>query len=127
MPINHGDAIFLCRKLRKQSTLTEIKVWHYLRNRKFRNFKFLRQHPIYIDESKRNLEFFIVDFYCHELKFVLELDGKIHDFQIGKDYQRDEIIRQLGLQILHIKNENVTNKDSFYLLLELKMSALGLL
>jgi len=50
-------------------TIAERKAWEILRDRRMLGFKFRRQHIIHG---------FIVDFYCHELKLVLEIDGKGH-------------------------------------------------
>jgi very-short-patch-repair endonuclease len=63
------------RNLRKEATSEEKKVWNALRNRKVLNLKFRRQHVI---------EGFVVDFYCHELRLAIEIDGKIHKRQ--KEY-----------------------------------------
>ena len=82
-------------------------MWKMLRNRRFEGKKFLRQHPIIIQEVYDNIDFFIADFYCHEHKLVLEIDGKIHDYQKDHDNQRDFIMAEMGLNVLRIKNENV--------------------
>ena len=47
--------------------------------------KFRRQHPF---------GRYIADFYCDECKLVIELDGKIHDYQKESDAIRDELIKQ---------------------------------
>ena len=56
--------------LKKEMTPAEKILWGELRNSKLDGHKFRRQHPI----GK-----FIVDFYCHEKKLVIELDGGIHN------------------------------------------------
>jgi very-short-patch-repair endonuclease len=56
--------------LRKTMTDAEILLWKALRNRRLNGFKFRRQHPI---------KGFIADFYCHEARLVIEVDGEIHD------------------------------------------------
>ncbi len=66
----------LARELRKAAAREEVIVWKALKNRKFYNLKFKRQ---YITEG------FVVDFYCHELNLVIEIDGKIHEKQKGYD------------------------------------------
>ena len=48
-------------------------------------------------------------FVVHPRVLVVELDGKIHDFQKEKDYQRDLIIKGMGLEVLRIKNEELKN------------------
>jgi len=94
------------RELRKNPTPSEEQLWCELRNRKLHGLKFLRQHPITykVDGIKH---FFIADFYCAAKGFVIELDGKIHDFQKDRDVERDLIIKSLGLRIVHIKNEEL--------------------
>lgn len=57
------------RELRNRSTHAEDILWDYLKT-KPNNFKFRRQHPYSI---------YILDFYCHSLKLVIEVDGGIHD------------------------------------------------
>ncbi|MFD0977693.1 endonuclease domain-containing protein [Salinimicrobium gaetbulicola] len=63
-PIIHEQA----KKLRNRETKSEKILWCLLSKRQL-NVKFRRQHPISL---------FIVDFYCHELKLVIEADGEIH-------------------------------------------------
>jgi imidazole glycerol-phosphate synthase subunit HisF len=60
------------RKLRRESTATESLLWKVIRNGKVDGFKFRRQHPI---------SGFIVDFYCHEAKLLIEIDGDIHEVE----------------------------------------------
>ena len=56
-------------ELRKFSTHTEDIIWGYLKGNQL-GVKFRRQHP---------LLFYVVDFYCHKLKLIVEIDGSIHD------------------------------------------------
>jgi molybdenum cofactor cytidylyltransferase len=95
----------ISRELRKNQTETENQLWQWVRNRKLKGFKFLRQHPIVHGHKNGKPLFFIADFYCHDNKFVIEIDGKIHDFQKDYDENREEILRALGLSGLRIKNE----------------------
>jgi very-short-patch-repair endonuclease len=75
----------LAGDLRKNTTHAEIKLWNKLKNRQLLNSKFLRQHPIfYIYNNQKN--FLIADFYCHEIKMVIELDGHIHSKR--RDYDQ---------------------------------------
>ena len=90
------------RLLRKKSTQAEIILWNELRNRRFRNMKFRRQHP---------LDRYIVDFYCHEKKLIFEVDGLIHNKQEQIVYDR---VRQFeleisGYKIIRLKNEDILN------------------
>jgi len=65
------------RKLRKNSTLAEVILWdEVLKRKQLKGYSFLRQRPI---------DRYIVDFFCKELKLIIELDGTIHYFQKSKD------------------------------------------
>jgi len=108
MSENHTP-VSRARKLRKNMTLEEKVLWQKLRGRKFHGIKFLRQHPIVYDQINGKPLFFIPDFYCSEKKIVIEIDGKIHEFQKEKDNIREKILKNMGLQILRFKNEEVKN------------------
>jgi len=88
------------KELRKNMTLAEKRLWHnYLRNFKFR---VLKQRPI---------DNFIVDFYCHELKLVIEIDGDSHFTDEGKAYdlERTQVLEGYGLKVLRFTNDQVLN------------------
>ncbi len=97
------------RELRQRMTDAESLLWINLRNRKFHGLKFLRQHPIIYDIYSDKPLYFIADFYCAEKKLIIEVDGKIHDFQKEEDQHREEILKSLKLAVLRIKNEEVDN------------------
>ena len=99
------------RKMRRNQTKSEEIVWKLLRNRKFRGKKFLRQHPIVYTYYKRPL-YFVADFYCAEHSLVLEIDGPIHDYQQEYDIQRDFIMKQRGLKVLRIRNEELNDPEA---------------
>jgi very-short-patch-repair endonuclease len=65
--------------------------------------KFRRQGPI---------DDFIVDFYCDELRLVIEIDGDVHETpaQLTRDKARDKRLFELGYQILRIPN-NLAIRD----------------
>lgn len=81
-------------------TPAEKILWEKLKGKSLDSFKFRRQHPI----SK-----YIVDFYCHALKLVIEIDGNIHDLkdQIEYDAGREFELQELGLRVLRFRNEEV--------------------
>jgi len=88
------------RQLREQQTEAEAALWHLLRNRKLIGSKFRRQVPI---------GRYVTDFYCHERKLIVELDGGIHsdpDQQLH-DQNRDTFLVSLGLRVLRIPNEEL--------------------
>jgi len=91
------------RRLRKNQTDAERVMWEALRNRKLNNWKFRRQHPI----SKG----FILDFYCAETKVAVELDGTHHKSKGQKEYDKDraEFLKDYGIRIIRIPNEEVLN------------------
>jgi len=99
-------AIESARYLRQRQTGAEEKFWQKVRRKQFCNLKFLRQHPVYY-QSDNKMRFVIVDFYCHEKRLVIELDGGIHKSQKAHDRQRSIILKELGLRVIRIENEAV--------------------
>ena len=90
-------------------TPEEKLLWKNLRGRRFHGFKFLRQHPIVYDTINNNPLFFIPDFYCAEKNLIIEIDGRIHDFQKEYDERREEILKNRGMRILRFKNSDLNN------------------
>ncbi len=99
----------LARELRNNMTPSEKKLWALIRKRQVNGKKFLRQHPILHDKLNNQWRFIITDFYCAEKRFIIEMDGKIHDYQKDRDRNRDIICREKGLKVLRIKNEEMKN------------------
>ncbi|MCB0119928.1 MAG: DUF559 domain-containing protein, partial [Anaerolineales bacterium] len=92
------------RELRKESTEAEQLMWNILRNRAFHDVKFRRQHP---------MEGYILDFYCHEAKLCIELDGSQHneDDAIHYDEERTKILQEKqGVKVVRFWNSDVLNK-----------------
>ena len=90
------------RYLRDNQTEAEQVLWNRL-NRKQLGVKFRRQHPIYN---------YIADFYCHEKKLVIEVDGSYHLKLEQKelDELRSEDIRDFGIEVIRFANEQVIEK-----------------
>lgn len=86
------------RTLRQDQTKAEKRVWEILRNRKFNNYKFRRQHVI---------EGFILDFYCPALKLGVEIDGGIHARRKDYDRLRQDIIESEGITVIRITNHEI--------------------
>lgn len=89
------------KELRKNMTPAEKKIWYeVLRNRQFENLRWLRQRPI---------DNFIVDFYCAELKLILEIDGDSHftEDNMIYDKERTKILEQYGLTLIRFTNKEV--------------------
>jgi|AntRauTorcE11897_2_1112592.scaffolds.fasta_scaffold14843_3 very-short-patch-repair endonuclease len=106
---SHSYITKLARELRKRQTPAEKILWHELRNRQFNGVKFFRQHPLIYETDRGRLHFFIPDFYSSEQKLVIELDGKIHEYQRYYDHERDLIITRMGLRVMRFKNEEVSD------------------
>ena len=72
------------RALRQQMTRAEDILSRSLRRSRFEGAKFRRQVPF---------DRYVVDFYCHAAKLVVELDGKQHEWFADYDAGRTEILR----------------------------------
>jgi very-short-patch-repair endonuclease len=88
------------RELRKEQTPAEKILWECLRNRRFLNTKFRRQH---------NIDRYIVDFYCHEKLLVIELDCSIHANQQAEDYIRENWLQSNYFTVIRLSNEQIFN------------------
>jgi urease accessory protein len=87
------------RENRKNPTPAESLIWNQvLRSKQFDRHKFLRQKPIGA---------YVVDFYCAELRLVIEIDGDSHAEQVGYDARRTESLNRLGLKVLRYANRDV--------------------
>ena len=95
-------------ELRNNLTPAEEKLWKEIHINEWK-LKFRRQHPI----AK-----WIVDFYCHPIKLVIELDGGIHDVEDVKknDEEREKHLKKLGLTVLRFKNEEIFNNKKAVLM-----------
>jgi len=101
----------IAQRLRKYQTDSERKLWERIRKRQLHGRKFLRQHPLLYDRKGNDLNFFIPDFYCAEENLIIEVDGKIHDYQKDRDEQRQLILESKGLKVVRIKNEELSNME----------------
>ena len=84
------------RSLRRNITDGEYALWFWLRNNEL-GCKFRRQVSI---------GSFIVDFYCHKLKLIIEVDGGIHNDQIEYDNRRENWLKSQGYDIIRVNNED---------------------
>ena len=91
----------LARKLRKQSTKAEVKLWNeVLRGRQMHGFTFLRQRPVLS---------YIADFMCKELLLIIEVDGYTHEWeeQWKLDQKRQKKLEKLGFIILRFTDDEI--------------------
>ena len=88
----------LAKKLRKAGNLSEVLLWNELKSKKS-GYRFLRQRPI----GK-----YIVDFYCHALNLVIEIDGHAsHDSNLKKDAIRQKELESLGVRFIRIIDSDI--------------------
>ncbi len=88
------------KKLRENQTKAEEKLWLAVKDNQIEGYKFRRQHPLSI---------YIVDFYCHALKLVIEIDGGYHfkEEQQLLDKKRTADIEFQGLKVIRFTNEEI--------------------
>jgi very-short-patch-repair endonuclease len=104
-PIYFGAGPELLRiagELRRTMTPAEKVLWESLRNRQVKGCRFRRQHPI---------KDFVVDFFCYDALLSIEVDGEVHSdkYQRERDEQRTIILKNLGINELRFKNDQVLN------------------
>jgi len=92
--------IELAREQRINLTDSEKIIWLKLRNKQICGFRFRCQHPIYR---------YILDFYCHEARLAVEIDGDIHKCRKEYDNYRDEFIKNIGITTLRFTDKEVFN------------------
>jgi very-short-patch-repair endonuclease len=90
------------RELRNEMTQAEKTVWRLLSSKRMLGYRFKAQHPI---------DIFIADFYCHELKLVIEIDGGIHLSKEQKEYDlgRDSELERSEISVMRFTNSEIEN------------------
>ena len=90
------------KQLRDNMTVSELKLWKELKGKQILGLRFRAQHPI---------DIFVVDFYCHSLKLVIEVDGGIHDSKDQKEYDigREAELTNWGIVIIRFTNDEIDN------------------
>ena len=88
------------RRLRREQTDVERKVWYTLRDRRFAGYKFRRQQP---------LGPYIADFVCFARKLVIELDGSQHGSEAAQVYdaKRTAFLEGQGFRVLRFWNHDI--------------------
>ncbi|HEY7553676.1 MAG TPA: DUF559 domain-containing protein [Candidatus Binatia bacterium] len=86
------------RRLRRDQTDAEQKLWARLRDRQLCDAKFRRQHPICQ---------FVADFCCPQRKLIVELDGGQHAVDVAADQKRSRFLEGEGYQVLRFWNHDV--------------------
>ncbi len=86
------------RNLRHDRIPAETKLWQCLRNRQLGGFKFRRNQPV---------PPFIADFYCAELRLIVELDGASHEPHREYDESRTVRLERDGHRVIRFLNVDV--------------------
>ena len=85
------------RRLRRNSTVAELRLWNRLRSRSLNGHKFVRQIPIGP---------FVVDFVCRDRSLIVEVDGSQHADN-PSDLERDQWLTDHGYQVIRFWNNDV--------------------
>ena len=95
--------------MRENPTLAEYEFWNRVKKRQFLRLRFNRQKIFNYIEHDGIMRFYIVDFYCHALKLIVEIDGEYHENpeQIELDQFRTETLEILGLHLIRFNNNDV--------------------
>ncbi len=101
MKVHYNQKLIeLAKNLRNNMTNAEKDVWRMIKGRQILGYDFHRQKPI---------GNFIADFYCHQLKLVIEIDGISHEeaVVIENDKRKDYYFKTIGLNILRFTDDEV--------------------
>ena len=83
---------------RRNPTPAEERLWQSLRRGKLNGLHFRRG---------QNIDYYVVDFYCHTARLVVEVDGSSHDERREYDAARDAFLARRGLYIMRVTNDEV--------------------
>jgi len=83
------------RRLRKEMTPSECKLWRILRGRRIGGLKFRRQEPI---------DRYFADFVCYEARLIVELDGDSHLGREEYDRERENYLKSQGFCVIRFEN-----------------------
>jgi len=86
------------KELRKAGNLAEVLFWSRVKKKQLKGLDFDRQKII---------GHYIVDFYCSNTQWVIEIDGSSHDDKQEYDAVRDLYLQSLGLKVIHISDTDV--------------------
>ncbi len=113
-----GEIFSNAKELRRKMTEAEEMLWSALRNKRLNGFKFRRQHPI----NK-----FVADFYCHEARLIVEVDGEVHDEKDQKEHDelRTYVLKEFDITVIRFSNQEVLKSlDMVLNLINLKVQQL---
>jgi very-short-patch-repair endonuclease len=95
-----ADLTKYARALRQHQTDAERRLWSHLRGRNLAGYKFRRQVP---------MDHYIVDFLCHDVRLIVELDGGQHgeDAAMAYDEHRTHYLERAGYRVMRFPNHEV--------------------
>ena len=98
---DHATLLARAKQLRRDMTPEERKLWYL----------FLRYYPVKFYKQKV-VGPYIVDFYCHRARLVVELDGSQHYFDEGQRYdeRRSAFLERQGLLVLRFSNREINRE-----------------
>ena len=99
----HPDKLAFAKRLRREMTPAERRLWKALRRDALDGFHFRRQQVI---------EGYVADFYCDAAKLVIELDGGVHQEQWQYDESRYKAIASIGIRVLRISNDAMLDVEA---------------
>ncbi|MEX5380796.1 endonuclease domain-containing protein [Acinetobacter towneri] len=104
----NSQLLQFAKSMRHAATDAENLLWQLLRAKRFMELKFRRQQVI---------EPYIVDFYCHEIGLVIELDGGQHNTENGRAYDVEltQFLEALGLTAVRYWNSDVLGRTDVVL------------
>ena len=90
--------IVRAKELRKNMTKQEKHLW----------YDFLNIYPIRFQRQK-TISCFVADFYCHQARLIIEIDGSQHYTEQGEAYdkERSAVLTEYGLEIIRFSNYDV--------------------
>ena len=99
----NGENVERAKRLRREATPQEKHLW----------YDFLCRHSVRFQRQK-TIGNFIADFYCHEAKLVIEIDGSQHYTEEGRKYDdfRTEILEGFDLTVIRFTNLQVDRNFS---------------
>jgi very-short-patch-repair endonuclease len=95
-----SETLRIARRLRENMTNSEKLLWEKLKGKQICGLRFRRQHTI---------DFFIEDFYSHEVRLVVEIDGGIHNQQEEYDDGRSAEMEKYDIKTIRFSNYEVEN------------------
>ncbi len=102
-PITHYFSpakVIRAKELRKATTPAERRLWLSLKSEKLAGLHFRRQQAI---------SGFVADFYCHQLRLIIEVDGSVHDDTAEYDAERDKALADLDMTIINFRNDEISS------------------